>query len=94
MKPYCKEKMKSRRNNAFTLIELIIAITISTMLMVSVTVFVWDVMRITKKSEKLLDTQAWSTAFDNKLSEIFSNLTWPCTCKRPETHPLRIPDEK
>lgn len=57
-----------------TIIELIIAVTISAMLMSSITLFIWSSMNINTKNEKILSSMNWNIPFDSKLSETIKNI--------------------
>jgi len=59
----------------FTLIELLIAVTISALIMTSVLIFTWDMIRSSLKSEKILKNQNNSAIFENKLSEVLNNIS-------------------
>lgn len=58
----------------FTLIELLIAVTISALIMTSVLIFTWDMIRGSLSSQKLLNNQNSNAVFDNKLQEVLNNI--------------------
>lgn len=59
----------------FTLIELLIAVTISALIMTSVLMFTWDMIRSSLKSEKILKNQNNNVVFEDKISEILNNIS-------------------
>lgn len=70
-----KTKNKTLKNNFwFTLVELLIAVTLSALLMTSVMVFVWTNIRNSKKNEKILSNSNKNSNFETKLLESIENI--------------------
>lgn len=62
------------KKKAFTLIELLIAVTISALIMTSILIFTWNMIHWSLKSQKILENQNNNMAFDNKFNEIINDV--------------------
>lgn len=60
----------------FTLIELLIAVSISALVMTSIMIFTWDMIRNSIKGQKTLITQNNNFQFENKIQDSLENITW------------------
>lgn len=70
-----KTKNKTLKINFwFTLVELLIAVTLSALLMTSVMIFTWANIRNSKKNEKILSNSNKNYSFETKLLEVTGNI--------------------
>ncbi len=65
-----------KKINGFTLIELIIAVTISTILMLSIVVFVSNWIYTIKKNDKILSEDLKNIEFEEEFLKTISNINW------------------
>lgn len=68
--------MKTNNKIWMTLVELVVAISISTMIMMSVTVFVSSMMKTSNNNQKILDALGEWSVFDLKIRWLAANIVW------------------
>lgn len=67
------KKYKLKTKFGFTLVELLIAVSISAIVMTSITIFVSSIIRNNAKNEKIINNEAKNITFENKLLSLLDN---------------------
>ncbi len=75
-KKYPSSQSPVPSSKGFTLIEILIAVTISTLLMVSVMVFIWSSLKSNTKSQKILVSLNSNSDFEQKLLDMVNTISW------------------